>query len=180
VDAVYALTLSFCAWVVGGQRYHRPMGSEGDDAAPTGAAPTELGSAVEETEAHTAWSLDDGVDWPQRRRNASRPSRASEKHRTGVFQPPMWRSWSHSVGCRTYLRRRHLLAGPRGVAQADQMRERGSAYTGRRIPVGSETGLAPALRVLFRRFREWRAPLGSRRLFGGYVREMAGIARDRW
>jgi hypothetical protein len=40
------------------------MGDQGDDIAPTGAAPTELGSAVQETEAHTAWSLDDAEDWP--------------------------------------------------------------------------------------------------------------------
>jgi hypothetical protein len=43
------------------------MGDKGDDAAPTGVAPTELGSAVEETQAHTAWSLDDGEDWPTQR-----------------------------------------------------------------------------------------------------------------
>lgn len=35
--------------------------------APTGMAPTELGGAVEETEAHTAWSLDSGEEWPVRR-----------------------------------------------------------------------------------------------------------------
>lgn len=39
------------------------MGDELDDAAPTGVAPTELGAAVDETEAVTAWSLDDGEDW---------------------------------------------------------------------------------------------------------------------
>ena len=43
------------------------MGDEGDDAAPTEVAPTELGSAVDETEAHTAWSLDDGEEWPTQR-----------------------------------------------------------------------------------------------------------------
>jgi hypothetical protein len=47
-------------------RYHPCMGEVGDDA-PTGVAPTELGAAINETEAHTAWSLDDGEDWPQRR-----------------------------------------------------------------------------------------------------------------
>lgn len=41
------------------------MGDEDD--APTGMAPTELGPAVEETEAHTAWSLDSGEEWPVRR-----------------------------------------------------------------------------------------------------------------
>lgn len=42
------------------------MGDEGEDA-PTGIAPTELGAAaVEGTEAHTAWSLDEGEDWPPR------------------------------------------------------------------------------------------------------------------
>jgi hypothetical protein len=48
------------------------MGDEGDDAAPTGAAPTELGSAVEETEAHTAWSLDDREDWSTQRLTPAR------------------------------------------------------------------------------------------------------------
>jgi hypothetical protein len=48
------------------------MGDEGDDVAPTGAAPTELGSVVEETEAHTAWSLDDGEDWPTQRLTPAR------------------------------------------------------------------------------------------------------------
>jgi hypothetical protein len=43
------------------------MGDEGDDDALTGAAPTELGSAVQETAAQTAWSLDDGEEWPTRR-----------------------------------------------------------------------------------------------------------------
>ena len=42
------------------------MGDESDDA-PTGIAPTELGAAVDETEAHTAWSLDDGEDWHSQR-----------------------------------------------------------------------------------------------------------------
>ncbi|HKP44688.1 hypothetical protein [Mycobacterium sp.] len=48
------------------------MGDEGEDAAPTGVAPTELGSAIEETEAHTAWSLDDGEDWPEQRLTPAR------------------------------------------------------------------------------------------------------------
>lgn len=39
------------------------MGEESDDSAPTGVAPTELGQAVGATEAHTAWSLDDGAEW---------------------------------------------------------------------------------------------------------------------
>jgi hypothetical protein len=38
------------------------------DGAPTGMAPTELGGAIDSTEAHTAWSLDDGEDWPPQRR----------------------------------------------------------------------------------------------------------------
>ena len=33
-----------------------------DEEAPTSAAPTELGAAIEETEAHQAWALDDGDD----------------------------------------------------------------------------------------------------------------------
>lgn len=48
------------------------MGAEADDAAPTGVAPTELGSAVEATEAHTAWSLADGEDWPTQRLTPAR------------------------------------------------------------------------------------------------------------
>jgi hypothetical protein len=40
--------------------YHAHMGDESD--APTGLAPTELGAAVDETEAHTAWALDPDVD----------------------------------------------------------------------------------------------------------------------
>ncbi|OBC04453.1 hypothetical protein A5784_12825 [Mycobacterium sp. 852013-50091_SCH5140682] len=44
------------------------MGEARDDDAPTGVAPTELGGAINETEAHTAWSLDDGEDWPPQRR----------------------------------------------------------------------------------------------------------------
>ncbi|BBX67825.1 hypothetical protein MPSYJ_12860 [Mycolicibacterium psychrotolerans] len=43
------------------------MGDAGADDAPTGIAPTELGEAIDETEAHTAWSLDDTRDEPQRR-----------------------------------------------------------------------------------------------------------------
>jgi hypothetical protein len=43
------------------------MGDEGDDDVPTGLAATELGAAIDETEAHTAWSLDGGWDEPQRR-----------------------------------------------------------------------------------------------------------------
>jgi hypothetical protein len=39
------------------------MGDEPDDAAPTGLAPTELGAVIDETEAVTAWSLDDGEEW---------------------------------------------------------------------------------------------------------------------
>lgn len=38
------------------------MGDESD--APTGYAPTELGAVIDETEAVTAWSLDDDEDWP--------------------------------------------------------------------------------------------------------------------
>ena len=38
------------------------MGEDSD--APTGYAPTELGAAIDETEAVTAWSLDDDEDWP--------------------------------------------------------------------------------------------------------------------
>jgi hypothetical protein len=48
------------------------VGDEGDDVAPTGAAPTELGSAIEETAAHTAWSLDDGEEWPTQRLTPAR------------------------------------------------------------------------------------------------------------
>ncbi|WP_111509849.1 DUF732 domain-containing protein [Mycobacterium kyogaense] len=44
------------------------MGEAGEDDAPTGLAPTELGAAVDETEAHAAWSLDDGEDWEPPRR----------------------------------------------------------------------------------------------------------------
>lgn len=44
------------------------MGDKSDDDAPTGYAPTELGAAVEETEAVTAWSLDDGEEWAPPRR----------------------------------------------------------------------------------------------------------------
>lgn len=41
---------------------------EADDDAPTEVEPTELGAAIGETEARTAWSLDDGEDWtPQQR-----------------------------------------------------------------------------------------------------------------
>ncbi|MGJ6122885.1 hypothetical protein QN239_09930 [Mycolicibacterium sp. Y3] len=43
------------------------MGDEVDDAAPMGIAPTELASAVEETQARTAWSLDDAEDWQTQR-----------------------------------------------------------------------------------------------------------------
>ena len=44
------------------------MGDEGEDV-PTGIAPTELGAAAAEgTEAHAAWSLDEGADWPPPRR----------------------------------------------------------------------------------------------------------------
>lgn len=43
------------------------MGDESEDDAPTSYAPTELGAAIEETEAVTAWSLDDGEDWPTSR-----------------------------------------------------------------------------------------------------------------
>jgi len=39
-----------------------------DDDAPAGYAPTELGAAIDETEAVTAWSLDDGEDGPPPRR----------------------------------------------------------------------------------------------------------------
>ena len=44
------------------------MGDDPDDDAPTGIAPTELGAAIDETEAHTAWALDDGpeVESPRR------------------------------------------------------------------------------------------------------------------
>jgi hypothetical protein len=48
------------------------MGDEGEEAAPTVVAPTGLGSAVAETEAHTAWSLDDGEDRPTQRLTAAR------------------------------------------------------------------------------------------------------------
>jgi len=45
------------------------MGEATDDDAPTGVAPTELSATINETEAqHTAWSLDDGEDWPPQRR----------------------------------------------------------------------------------------------------------------
>lgn len=44
------------------------MGEETDDDAPTGVASTELGSAINETQAQAAWSLDDGEDWPTPRR----------------------------------------------------------------------------------------------------------------
>jgi hypothetical protein len=40
------------------------MGEATDDDAPTGVAPTELGATINETQARTAWSLDDGEDWP--------------------------------------------------------------------------------------------------------------------
>lgn len=44
------------------------MGEATDDDAQTGEAPTELGATINETEAHTAWSLDDGEEWPPQRR----------------------------------------------------------------------------------------------------------------
>lgn len=43
------------------------MGEAADDNAPTAMAPTELGALINETEAQTAWSLDDGDDWPPHR-----------------------------------------------------------------------------------------------------------------
>lgn len=49
-------------------RYHSCMGEATDDDAQTREAPTELGATISETEAHTAWSLDDGEDWPPQRR----------------------------------------------------------------------------------------------------------------
>lgn len=44
-----------------------PAVSDADDA-PTGIAPTELGAAIDETEARTAWSLEDGDEWEPPRR----------------------------------------------------------------------------------------------------------------
>ncbi len=42
--------------------YHQYMGEAPDDDAPTDYAPTELGAAIDETEAHTAWALADEPD----------------------------------------------------------------------------------------------------------------------
>ncbi len=45
--------------------YHQSMGEAPDDA-PTDYAPTELGAAIDETEAHKAWALADEPDeWPR-------------------------------------------------------------------------------------------------------------------
>lgn len=42
------------------------MGEESDDASPTEVGPTALGSAIDETEAHTAWALEEYEEPPRR------------------------------------------------------------------------------------------------------------------
>lgn len=100
MHAVQALTLGFLRLGCGGRRYHRPMGNEGDDAAPTGVAPTELGSAVEDTEAHAAWSLDDGEDWPTQRLTPARITWmvVSQVASSLSRSPARWRGWCCTTG----------------------------------------------------------------------------------